>query len=236
MRTRIFNVLLAGLAFFGLLGGPLMAQAVNQPDGVYCWCKLTSGTCENHRLNDAPEGSRLALGCTADAAHFAGTGVGNTQVCSNYCSFRGMRAVHCETDYRDYLTSDSTADESLRCAPLRPVVGSSATSGATPAGIGDGGEGRTSPSDFGFVNPLGTSDLRVVISRIIRAALGVVGAVFLAMFVYGGLLWMTSGDSKRIEQARSTLINAVIGMAIVAFSYSMVSIVFNLANQVSGGG
>jgi hypothetical protein len=101
--------------------------------------------------------------------------------------------------------------------------------------LGDGGETRSSPSDFGFRNPLGSNDLRVIISRLIRAVLGVVGALFLAMFVYGGVKWMTSMDSKAIDSAKKTLVNAVIGMVIVAFSYSMVSLVFSLAGQVAGG-
>lgn len=101
--------------------------------------------------------------------------------------------------------------------------------------MGDGGEDRTSPSDFGLRNPIGSTDLRVIISRLIRAVLGVVGALFLVMFVYGGVQWMTAGDSKRIDSAKKTLINAVVGMIIVAFSYSIVSLVFNLAGQVAGG-
>jgi hypothetical protein len=143
--------------------------------------------------------------------------------------------VHCETEYRNYYEQDNTADESLRCTP-RDTPASSAGTTSTGSVMGDGGETRTSPSDFGLRNPLGTTDVRVIISRIIRAVLGVVGAIFLVMFVYGGVMWMTAGESKRIDTAKKTLVNAVIGMVIVAFSYSMVSLIFNLAGQVAGGG
>jgi len=145
-----------------------------------------------------------------------------------------MRAVHCETTFRPYNTSDTTADEANRCTPSAAPAAGGETS-ATPTGMGDGGEDRTSPSDFGLHNPIGSTDLRVIISRLIRADLGVVGALFLVMFVYGGVQWMTAGESKRIDSAKKTLVNAVIGMIIIAFSYSIVSLVFSLAGQVAGG-
>ena len=201
----------------------------NETPTVWCWCKKSDGTCENHRLNDAREGYKSALRCSGAR----NTSAEDTTLCSAYCGFRRMVAAHCDTTYLNYLERDPTpVDSPSYCKP-------STASAETPApgeGQGDGGESRTSPTDFGLNNPLGSTDLRLIISRLIRAVLGVVGALFLVMFVYGGVMWMTAGDSKRIDTAKKTFVNAVIGMAIVAFSYSMVSLVFNLAGQVSGGG
>ena len=39
-------------------------------------------------------------------------------------------------------------------------------------------------------NPLGTTDLRIIIGRIISALLGVSGAIALLMFVWGGFQWI----------------------------------------------
>lgn len=92
------------------------------------------------------------------------------------------------------------------------------------------------PGEFGYVNPLGTVNLNVVLGRIIRTVLGFVGALFLAMFVYGGTQWMLAGgDAKKVESGRKTLINAVIGMAVVAVSYSVISIIFETASAIRGG-
>jgi len=93
------------------------------------------------------------------------------------------------------------------------------------------------PSEYGYVNPLGTTNIRTIINRVIRAALGFVGALFLAMFVYGGAVWMTAaGDEKKVQSAKTTLRNAVIGILVVALSYGLISIIFEFAGQVRGGG
>lgn len=92
------------------------------------------------------------------------------------------------------------------------------------------------PGEFGYVNPLGTVNLNVVLGRIIRTVLGFVGALFLAMFVYGGAQWMLAGgDAQKVEGGRKTLINAVIGMVVIAVSYSVISIIFETASVIRGG-
>lgn len=211
--------------------GSVCVLPADDPYGKYCWCKKTDdGTCQNHRLNDAPAGSRKALVCDGGVTGDAQTAT----LCSAYCTSLSMRAVHCENTYHNYNASDSTANEANKCKPSTAPAETPAET--PPAGMGSGGPNFTTPSEFGLLNPLGTTDVREIISKIIRAVLGVVGALFLVMFVYGGVMWMTAGDSKRIDTAKKTFVNAVIGMVIVAFSYSMVSLVFNLAGQVVGGG
>ena len=93
------------------------------------------------------------------------------------------------------------------------------------------------PAEYGYVNPLGTTNIRTIINRVIRAALGFVGALFLAMFVYGGALWMTAaGDEKKVQSAKTTLRNAVIGILLIGLSYGLISIIFEFAGQVRSGG
>jgi hypothetical protein len=85
------------------------------------------------------------------------------------------------------------------------------------------------------VNPLGTVSLPVILGRFVKAAVGVVGALFLVMFIYGGFIWMTAGgDSKRVATARKTLTNAVLGILVVAFSYTFVTIVFQYVVSLAG--
>ncbi|KAA0206219.1 hypothetical protein EDM68_02975 [Candidatus Uhrbacteria bacterium] len=92
------------------------------------------------------------------------------------------------------------------------------------------------PGEFGYVNPLGTVNLNVVLNRVIRTVLGFVGAIFLAMFVYGGATWMLAGgDAKKVESGRKALINAVIGMAIIALSYAIISVIFETAGRIGRG-
>jgi hypothetical protein len=92
------------------------------------------------------------------------------------------------------------------------------------------------PGEFGYVNPLGTTSLNTVINRVIRTVLGFVGALFLAMFVYAGVLYMTAGgDDKKVSAAKTTMVNAVLGILVISLAYSIISIVFETARQVRGG-
>jgi hypothetical protein len=222
---------MATLVFVVVVAMSLPTSVSAQP---YCWCKTADGTCSQHG-GEAGSAGRQVTQCGSAPA--GASEAERLTYCNTYCGSRDWRAVHCETEYRDYYTQDSTANEANRCLPRTPADGSTGEDGAdgTGAVLGDGGETRTSPSDFGFRNPFGSNDLRIIISRLIRGVLGIVGALFLAMFVYGGVKWMTSMDAKAIDSAKKVLVNAVIGMVIVAFSYSMVSLVFSLAGQVVGG-
>ncbi len=89
--------------------------------------------------------------------------------------------------------------------------------------------------------PLGlpATDIRVIIARVIRAALGLLGIVFLVLVLYAGFLWMTSaGQEDRIEQAKKMLLNAVIGLIIILSAYAIVLFVMRLLgiDQVGGNG
>lgn len=66
----------------------------------------------------------------------------------------------------------------------------------------------------------------LLIGRIIKAVLGIVGSIALLMFVYGGFLWMTSaGNREKVEKGKETLIWATIGLAVIFAAYAMVSFV-----------
>lgn len=103
--------------------------------------------------------------------------------------------------------------------------GSSTADPETPGGVTGSGDAGSVP----LYNPLGT-DLGVAefISRAIRMVIGFVGALALLMFVYGGLMWMTAGDSKRVDTAKEILKNSTIGLVLIFFSYSLVSIFFSV--------
>ncbi len=79
-------------------------------------------------------------------------------------------------------------------------------------------------STVSLVNPLGETDVRVIFGRVISAALSILGTLALAMFVYGGVLWMTSrGDSKQVTKGKDTITWAVLGLVIIFASYALVN-------------
>lgn len=84
-------------------------------------------------------------------------------------------------------------------------------------------------------NPLKTDDVRVVIGRIIKAILGVSGGLALLMFIWGGLIWMTSqGEKTKIEKGQKTLSWAVIGLAILFVAYAAVNWVIKALEGSAG--
>ena len=73
-------------------------------------------------------------------------------------------------------------------------------------------------------NPLGESDLRIIIGRVIQALLGLSGTLALLMFVWGGIQWMTSGGvAEKIKKGKDTLIWATIGLVVIFTAYTLVS-------------
>lgn len=72
-----------------------------------------------------------------------------------------------------------------------------------------------------------------VFSRITDTLLFGVGIVSVIMLVYGGLRYIISGgDSKKVTDAKNTILYAIIGLIIAFLSYAIVHFVIN---AVSGG-
>lgn len=73
-------------------------------------------------------------------------------------------------------------------------------------------------------NPLGTTNITVVIARLIEAILGITGAVALLMFIYGGFLWLISaGDPKKVEKGKEVMKWAILGLVVIVTAYVIVS-------------
>lgn len=81
---------------------------------------------------------------------------------------------------------------------------------------GTPGYGRATPRDF-----------RLVVAGFIRMALGLVGIVMICLMLYAGFLWFSArGNDDQVATAKATIRNAVIGMVLVAMTYSLVTFVF----------
>ncbi len=85
---------------------------------------------------------------------------------------------------------------------------------------------------------LAQTSLPILIARIIRAVIGVLGILVVIRFVYAGYLYMISkGDGKKIEEAKKIMIQTVIGLVIVFSSYSIASFILSrLLAAVNGPG
>jgi hypothetical protein len=77
-------------------------------------------------------------------------------------------------------------------------------------------------------NPLGAgTTLYTIINRIIRAFLGMVGALAFAVFVYAGIVWMTAGSSERVQHAKDAMKYAVIGLLMIGFSFAITNFIID---------
>jgi len=78
------------------------------------------------------------------------------------------------------------------------------------------------------LDPSGGRDIPTIIGGAIKAVLGVAGAMALFMFVYGGLITLTSaGSPERIKKGKDVLIWATVGLIIIFGSFYMVDFVIS---------
>ena len=81
-----------------------------------------------------------------------------------------------------------------------------------------------------LTNPLkGGTDISAIVGNVISWVLRFLGVLAFVMFIYGGILWMTSGGkSDQITKGKDTLVWAVAGLALVFFSYAILTFVLNV--------
>jgi len=87
------------------------------------------------------------------------------------------------------------------------------------AASGVGGTGATAVT---LTNPLSVDTPQALIGKVINSILGVVGSLALLIFVYGGLIWMTSsGSPEKVKQGRDTLLWAAVGLVVIFSAYGL---------------
>lgn len=70
--------------------------------------------------------------------------------------------------------------------------------------------------------------------NVARIILGVVGALTLAMFVYGGItLMLSAGSSEAVSRGKQIITGAVVGLIIVFSSYTIINFVINTILQAT---
>jgi len=133
-------------------------------------------------------------------------------------------------------TDSSGAPFPLNCTSGAVTVGicqgtDAATGQPTPPGCtppASTSPASTSPSggnSNALINPLGSGvTIESFIGRLIKAILGLSGSVALLMFVWGGFQYLWSGgDDAKVKKGKETLKNAVLGIVIIFFAYTLVN-------------
>lgn len=111
---------------------------------------------------------------------------------------------------------------------MLPIVTSAEAPAAPPAA-----PAQTAPVILH--NPIGINDPRDLIGRVIGVSLGIVGSIALLVFMWGGLMWMTSvGNPERVSKGKMTILWAAIGLAVIFTSYALVSFTLNALKPTGG--
>jgi hypothetical protein len=182
-----------------------------------------------------PKGFRLALFVLAlsvmslSSAHFA------SAVSTACVDQGGMCASDCNSNF-------TVSPVKLGCTEACCLPKAQATTPATPAVVqplstgGDVGGGLDSTAKSGGLKSV-ANDIPSAIGSLIGNALGVLGALMLVYFIYGGVRWMTAaGDGKATQDAVTIIRNAVIGMMIIGMSYMFADFAFKAVQNTMQGG
>lgn len=85
-------------------------------------------------------------------------------------------------------------------------------------------------------NPLhiGSVNVQVILGKVLDPVIGVVGALALGVFVYGGYMWLTSaGNEEKVKKGTQAIIYAVVGLFLIFAAYGILSLVIR---SVTGAG
>ncbi len=84
---------------------------------------------------------------------------------------------------------------------------------------------------------LSAADPRVIATRIVNAALGLVGIILVSLLVYAGFLYMTAGgDPKKVDRAVGMIRAAIIGVVIILSAWAIARYVIDKLLGATGGG
>ena len=83
--------------------------------------------------------------------------------------------------------------------------------------------------------------LFLIISRVINVILSVLGVIFVTLIIVAGIQWMTAGgNTEAIQQARTRITNALIGLIIIlcalSISYFVIERLKKITEIQKGGG
>jgi len=84
---------------------------------------------------------------------------------------------------------------------------------------------------------LPATSLPILIARIIRVFLGVLGIIFIVLVIYAGYLYLTAhGEDDPIKKAKKILKNAIIGLFIILSSFAITTFILNALLSAAGLG
>jgi len=92
-------------------------------------------------------------------------------------------------------------------------------------------------AQLGANSGLATASLPIVIARIIRIILGIIGLILTLLVIYAGYLYLTAhGEEEPVKKAKKILQNAMIGLVIIFSSFALTTFILNSLLNAAGYG
>ena len=89
--------------------------------------------------------------------------------------------------------------------------------------------------EYGLDETAGSAGLQTnrtipqIVGGVLQTVLSLLGLIALIIIIIGGFMWMTAGGNKEtVEKARQLMLNGLIGLVIIVFSYMIATAVINL--------
>ena len=84
-----------------------------------------------------------------------------------------------------------------------------------------------------IADPLSGSEPQIIIGRISRALIMVVGAVAFLFFVVGGFYWIFSfGNEEKVKRGRDIMAWSLVGIVVAFSAYAILQFVFSVLTTV----
>lgn len=78
----------------------------------------------------------------------------------------------------------------------------------------------------GLPNPIKCPDATCLVSQVIRYILGIIAVIATIMFIWGGVMMLTSGgNAEQVKRAKETLVWATIGILVIMISWAVIRFV-----------
>lgn len=158
----------------------------------------------------------------SDTAQYGGTcsGTDDTATCTQMCNATCPRTSGGGSGCVGVTGGvTGTPQQAPRCVATQapaPSVG----------GITDTGRFENLNESFTNVSVVG------FLGGVIRVLIGIAGSVFFLFMVWGGIRWMMAGgDPGEVSAAKSTVQNAMIGVILLALSYTIVTAFLSIATS-----
>jgi len=85
--------------------------------------------------------------------------------------------------------------------------------------------------------PISTRGIFELLAQVINILLLIAGVIAFLFLLWGGFQYLTAGSNEdQATSGRKIIINAIIGIVIIFFSYSLVHFVINQLGSGAGGG